>query len=176
MDKTCQFDRLWAKVGPKTHSARQFARKMPNNIPWNHFCSTSRALRGCIWVRQIRPLIEPTKPDRNTCQPRRWNFKIWLLVSQVSMNEACFLLFLAKFVMFFQLLDQNPSKSFEANFFEVYEIGDLLGSGSFGQVRIPGSPDPDAMGSHGLPQWGDRMWQFLWVFTKFPNSHGRFDW
>ena len=77
--------------------------------------------------------------------------------------------------MFHQLLDQNPS---EANFFEVYEIGDLLGSGSFGQAGIPGSR------RHGLPflassMGGSEVAISGWFLTKVPRfskCQVRFDW
>ena len=71
-------DLRWAKVGPKTYSGWQFARKCPKILintqenPKGFFRLHARALTDRMWVRHIGPSIEPeTRNDRKkTCQPR----------------------------------------------------------------------------------------------------------
>ena len=90
MDKTCQFDRLWAKVGPTTHSARQFARKMPNNIPIESFLFDFTCVKR-LYLGSSDQAFDRTNKTGQKHVSTTMEQKNWLLVSQVSMNEACFL-------------------------------------------------------------------------------------
>ena len=90
MDKTCQFDRLWAKVGPTTHSARQFARKMPNNIPIESFLFDFTCVKR-LYLGSSDQAFDRTNKTGQKHVSTTMEQTNWLLVSQVSMNEACFL-------------------------------------------------------------------------------------
>ena len=85
--KSCQFDWLWAKVGPKTHSTRQFARKMPKHIVKKQYIVFFFFLKSFFDLTRInrtylgssdRAFNRTNKPvmTEKTCQPRRMGKKL----------------------------------------------------------------------------------------------------
>ena len=95
MDKTCQFDRLWAKVGPTTHSARHFARKMPNNIPIESFFFDFTCVKR-LYLGSSDQAFQTNKTGRKHVSTTMEQKK-WLLVSQVNKIDE-WSMFLAKAV------------------------------------------------------------------------------